>query len=56
MEIILILTESQPFKLSHFGQLLHNILWSLCKHLLQQFSMSPSQTLHNENTHVELKR
>ena len=46
MEIKLILTELWPFKLSHFGQLLHYSVWSLCNHLLLQFSINQFQTLH----------
>ena len=51
------LTELRLFKLSHFGQLLHYSVWSLCNQLLRQCSVDYLQTLHtfcrpNENVHV----
>ena len=47
MEIKLSLTEElRPFKNSHFRQLLHDRVWSLCNHLLPQFSMDRFQTWH----------
>ena len=51
MELELFLTELQPFKVSHFRQLLHCMVRSLCYQLLPQFSMAVSQTLHCE--HIE---
>ena len=46
MELELILTELQPFKLCHFRILLHCRVWSLCDQHLLQFSMDHFETMH----------
>ena len=60
MELELILTELQPFELSHFRQLLHCRVWSLCNQLLLQFSMDHFETMHTccgcEDVHVNFCR
>ena len=58
MKMKLILTEKQPFKLSHFEQFSHNSVWTLYNHLISQFSTNHFQTLHtfcrhNKDMHVE---
>ena len=48
MEIKLMLTEElRPFKHSHFRQLLHDRVWSLCNHLLTVFDGSFSNLAYN---------
>ena len=53
VELELILTELQPFKLSHFRQLLHCRVWSLCNQLLLQFSMDHFETMHTRCEYIE---
>ena len=71
MELELILTELQPFELSHLRQLyalkvilgnfLHCRVWSLCNQLFLQFSMDHFETMHTccgyiEDVHVNFCR
>ena len=53
MEIKLTLTELQPFKLSHIGQLLIDRALSMCNPLLSHFSMESVQTLHTFSKCIE---
>ena len=53
MEIKLTLTELQPLKLSHIGQLLIDRALSLCNHLLSHFSMESFQTWHTFSKCIE---
>ena len=55
------LTDLQPFELSHFWQLLHCRVWSLCNQLLLQFSIDYFETMHAccgyiEDVHVNFCR
>ena len=67
MELELLLTELQPFELSHLRQLyalkvilgnsLHCKVWSLCNQLFLQFSMDHFEIMHTccgyiEDVHV----
>ena len=63
MELELILTELQPFELSHLrhiyalkvilGNFLHCRLWSLCNQLFLQFSMDHLETMHTYCGYIE---
>ena len=61
VELKLILTELQPFELSHFRQLFDCRVWSLCNQPILQFSMDHFETMHTycgyiENVHVNFCR
>ena len=54
MELELILTELQPFELSHFRHFfLHCRVWSLCNQLLLQFSMDHFETMDTCCAYIE---
>ena len=53
VEIDLILTELQPFELSHLGNFLHCRVWNLCNQLLLQFSMDHFETMHTCCGYIE---
>ena len=48
-----ILTELQPFELSHFRQFLDCMVRSLCNQLLLQFSMDHFETMHTCRGYIE---
>ena len=61
VELELILTELQPFEVSHFWQFFALWVWSLCNQFLLQVSMDHFETMHTccgyiKNVHVNFCR